>query len=237
MSSFNLNNRPTGLLPLLNWCVQGILILFGRTASSSSGGGVPTSIAIGTPITGGTNSRLLAQDGVTGALSDATDLTGVGITALRVNNAPGSSVVTVGVSGNNFTSSGNSATINAVATLTLAGTSLVVPSLVIGLVEEIDFEDANSSIAASTYTLTCYAQYGFTINLLKIICTSGTCTAALKINGTSVTGISAVGVSSTIATGTASAANVVVAGDIVTLVTTSNSSLVDLKASIKTTRS
>ncbi len=106
----------------------------------------------------------------------------------------------------------------------------------VGLIEEIDFEDSSSGIAAQTYTLTCYAHYGYTIDLLKIIADAGTATAALKINGTSVTGISAVGVSSTIATGTASALNTVVAGDIVTLVITSTSSLNNLKASIKTTR-
>lgn len=105
-----------------------------------------------------------------------------------------------------------------------------------GLIEEIDFEDTTTGIAAQTYTLSCYAQYGYTIDLLKIIAGGGTCTAAVKINGTSVTGISAIAVSTTIATGTASAANTVVAGDIVTLVITAPTSLNNLQASIKTTR-
>lgn len=124
----------------------------------------------------------------------------------------------------------------ALSNLGLVTSPTITPTSYTGLIEEIDFEDNNSSIAATTYTLTCYAHYGFTINLLKVICTSGTCNTAVKINGTSVTGISAIATSSTIATGTATAANTVVAGDIVTLVTSSNSSLVDIRASIKLTR-
>lgn len=110
------------------------------------------------------------------------------------------------------------------------------PTSYTGLVEEIDFEDNNSSIAATTYTISPSSAYGYTINTLKVICTSGTCTAAIKINGVAVTGISAVSVSNVIATGTATALNTVAVGDVVTFVTSSNSSLIDIKAAIKITR-
>lgn len=104
------------------------------------------------------------------------------------------------------------------------------------MVESISLEDANTSISSKTYVIELYAAYPYNINQLKIKSASGTCTAALKINGTNVTGISAVSVSSTIATGTASGANSVSVGDTVTLVISSTSSLADLQASIKTTR-
>ena len=103
-------------------------------------------------------------------------------------------------------------------------------------VENLSLQDGGSSIAATTYTLELYAQYAYTINQLKIISASGTCTVAVKINGVDVTGISAVAVSSTIATANASAANIVAVGDKITLVTTSNSALTNLQASLKTTR-
>lgn len=103
-------------------------------------------------------------------------------------------------------------------------------------VESISLQDNGTSIAATTYTIELYANYAYTINELKIIADAGTCTAALKINGTNVTGISAVSVSTSIATGTASAANTVAVGDKITLVTTSNSGLNNLQLTIKTTR-
>jgi len=105
-----------------------------------------------------------------------------------------------------------------------------------GMVENVSFQDSNTSITAQTYVLELYAQYAYTINELKIISGLGTCTAAVKINGTNVTGISAVSVSTTIATGTSSAANTVAVGDKITLVITSPSTLDNLQASLKTTR-
>mgnify|MGYP003442667394 CR=1 FL=1 len=51
------------------------------------------------------------------------------------------------------------------------------------MIENISFQDSNSSITAQTYVLELYAAYAYTINTLKIISTSGTCTAAVKING------------------------------------------------------
>lgn len=89
---------------------------------------------------------------------------------------------------------------------------------------------------AKTYILDQSAAYAYTINTLIVATASGTCTAAVKINGTNVTGISAVSVSSTPATGTASAANSVAIGDKVTLVLSSISSAADLSFTLKVTR-
>lgn len=114
------------------------------------------------------------------------------------------------------------------------GTWTTVPMSFVGLVEE--FTGMIESPSAKTYILDQSAAYGYTINTLIITTVSGTITAAVKINGTSVTGISAVSVSSTPATGTGTAANTVVAGDKITLVTTSNSSSVDMSFTLKVTR-
>ena len=105
-----------------------------------------------------------------------------------------------------------------------------------GLIESISFNDIGSSIGNNTYTLDLYAEYGYTINELKIIAGSGSCTAAIQIAGVSVTGISAVSVTTTIATGTATAANIVAAGVKVTLVLSSTSSLNNLQGTLKITR-
>lgn len=106
-----------------------------------------------------------------------------------------------------------------------------------GFVETISFNDIGTSIGNNTYTLELYAAYGYTINELRIIAGSGTCTAAIQINGVSVTGISAVSVTTTIAVGTATAANVVAATNKVTLVLSSTSSLNNLQGTLKYTRS
>lgn len=90
--------------------------------------------------------------------------------------------------------------------------------------------------ANKTYVLDQAAAYAYTINTLKIIDTSGTVTAAIKINGTAVTSISAVSVSNSVATGTASGANTVAIGDLVTLVLTSNSTALDVTYTLKVTR-
>lgn len=118
----------------------------------------------------------------------------------------------------------------------LSNCTNITPTSYTGLIEMIGLNDINSSIGNNTYTLVLYAEYGFTINELKIISGSGTCTAAVKINGTNVTSISAVSVSSSIATGTASGANTVSAGNVVTLVLSSTSSLTNLQATLKITR-
>lgn len=81
------------------------------------------------------------------------------------------------------------------------------------------------------------AQIARTINgLYGIRTTSGTATLAIKINGTAVTGLSAVSVTSTPQDVTASALNTVAAGDVVTLEYTAVSSPVDLRGTLKATR-
>ena len=104
------------------------------------------------------------------------------------------------------------------------------------MVENISFQDSNTGISAQTYVIELYAAYAYTINQLKVIAGAGTGTVAVQINGTNVTGISAVNVSTSIATGTATAANTVAVGDKVTFVLSSPSGLINLQASIKTTR-
>lgn len=89
---------------------------------------------------------------------------------------------------------------------------------------------------AKTYYLDFKAAYPYTINTLDIATVSGTATVAVKIGGTNVTGISAVSVSSTPATGTASGANTVSAGNQVTFVVSSISSPVDMAYTLKVTR-
>lgn len=83
-----------------------------------------------------------------------------------------------------------------------------------------------------TIVLVQYAPYAFTINTLKNLGTvAGTVTGDLKINGTNVTGCNTLSLTSTPAASTAcSAANAVVAGDKITFVTTSASSLTGLLA-------
>jgi hypothetical protein len=87
------------------------------------------------------------------------------------------------------------------------------------------------------YTIDQKAGFQYTIVTLDIVTSSGTCTAALEIDGTPVTGISAVSVSSSEATGTASAANVVSAANTLELVLSSCSSAVNVAFTIKFTRS
>lgn len=83
--------------------------------------------------------------------------------------------------------------------------------------------------AAQTITLIEYAPYGFTINSLKNFGTvSGTVNGTLKINGVAVTGISALPGTSSPQNANASGANTVVAGNTVTFVTDTPSSLTGL---------
>ncbi len=86
------------------------------------------------------------------------------------------------------------------------------------------------------FTLDEKAVFAYTINSITTKLVSGTVTVAVKINGTNVTGLSAISATSVQATTTASAANSVVAGDRVTLVTSSGSSPVDLAFTLKYTR-
>ena len=81
------------------------------------------------------------------------------------------------------------------------------------------------------------AQVARTINgLYGIRTTSGTCTITVKINGTAVTGLASISVTSTPQDVTASGANTVAAGDVVTFEYTAVSSPVDLRATLKATR-
>jgi hypothetical protein len=87
-----------------------------------------------------------------------------------------------------------------------------------------------------TYILDQYAPTAYTINSLVIKTVSGTCTAAIKIDGTSVTSISAVSVTSSESTANATGANAVSAGNTVTLVISSNSAAADLSFTLRITR-
>ena len=103
-------------------------------------------------------------------------------------------------------------------------------------VEEVNLQDIGTALPASTYTVVLDAKYARTINELTVDAGTGTCTLTMNINGTSVSGISGVAVSTTEATYTATAANAIAIGDIVTIVTTSNSGLANLQITVKTTR-
>ena len=103
-------------------------------------------------------------------------------------------------------------------------------------VEEVNLQDIGTALPASTYTVVLDAKYARTINELTVDAGAGTCTLTMNINGTPVTGISSVAVSTTEATYTATAANAIAIGDIVTIVTTSNSGLANLQITVKTTR-
>lgn len=186
-----------------------------------------TNMTVGSSaISGGTSGRILYDNA--GVLGEKTT-TGSGSVVL--DTSPTLTTAVLGSSTATTQSANDSST--KVATTAYADTSSANAK---NMVEMIGMNDINSSIGNNTYTLVFYAEYGFTINELKIISGSGTCTAAVKINGTDVTGISAVSVSTSVATGTATAANTVVVGDKVTLVLSSTSSLNNLQATLKITR-
>ncbi len=84
------------------------------------------------------------------------------------------------------------------------------------------------------YTIELYAPVAGTINRFTTKTASGTLTAKLQINGVDVTG-SSQSVTSTIGAGTCTAANVVAAGDKITMVLSSVDSPVDFDFSIKVT--
>lgn len=90
--------------------------------------------------------------------------------------------------------------------------------------------------ADQSFTLDQKAAYGYTVQTIDIVSSSGTVTAALKINGTNITGCSAVSVSSSPATGTCTAANSVSAGAKLTVLLSSNAAAVNVAFTIKTTR-
>lgn len=89
---------------------------------------------------------------------------------------------------------------------------------------------------ALTIPLISYAEYGFTINGVNNLKTdSGTITASIQINGVDVTGLAGLSVSSTPQSPNATAANVVVTGDRLTLVLASPSSPANFEFTLKAT--
>ena len=87
------------------------------------------------------------------------------------------------------------------------------------------------TVADKTYPLF-KPDRAFKIKSLRVKSDTGTCTWAVQINGVNVTGLSAISVSSTEQLITATAANVVAAGQRVTIVSTANSSAVDVEFTI-----
>lgn len=165
--------------------------------------------------------------GILPVTSGGTSLSTLTANALIVGaGTSGVTFISPGTSGNILVSNGtiwNSQTMPAAVSYT-------------GLIETINFEDSTTGITAQTYCLDLSANYGYTINTLNIASTSGTCTAAVQINAINVTSLSAVSVSNTISNTNATGANTVVAGNKVTLVISSPSSLNNLQCGVKITR-
>lgn len=93
------------------------------------------------------------------------------------------------------------------------------------------------TVANKTYYLRMYCHRAGTINGVRIISGSGTCTAAVKINGTNVTGLSAVSVSSTLTNANATGANTFTVGQEISMALSSNISCLDLRLSLQITYS
>lgn len=88
-----------------------------------------------------------------------------------------------------------------------------------------------------TYDLDTYAVFGYTVtNVYQIQTSSGTVTAALKINGTAITGLSGISVSSTPQNVTATGANTVAIGNTLSLVFSSNAAAQNIKFTLAATR-
>lgn len=89
-----------------------------------------------------------------------------------------------------------------------------------------------------TYVIDHYASYAKQITNIRIKCTSGSITAALKINGTNITTCNGISVTTTSATTTCDtgSTNDLAANSELTLVTSANSSCTDLIFTVKTTR-
>ena len=90
--------------------------------------------------------------------------------------------------------------------------------------------------ANATYVLDQYASFGYTIVDAVAKTASGSITMEVEIDATPVTGINAMAIGDTETTDTASAANVVSAGNTVVLNFTSNTSAVDLSVKLNCTR-
>jgi hypothetical protein len=104
----------------------------------------------------------------------------------------------------------------------------------------------SQTISLSFYLLTCSnitialdakAAFGYTIDSIRgLDLSAGTITAEVQINGTPVTGLTALSATTTAQDATATAANVVAAGDRVTLVLSSNAAATGMEFTLKSTR-
>lgn len=134
---------------------------------------------------------------------------------------------------NNAVSAG---TVNVTTTISAANayfTSLSVASVSGFVVSKQIYVETPSN---KTYPIDTIAAFPYTINTVNGIKTSaGTITAAVKINGSAVTGLSAIAVDAS-ANVTATGANTVLTGDVVSLVLTSNSAADSLQFTLKATR-
>lgn len=100
----------------------------------------------------------------------------------------------------------------------------------------LDFFSWNIPVVSDgTYKVAINVPFGFTLNSVTTICTSGTCTATTKINTTALGG-TANSVSSSQQVQTHSSANTVVATDAINLTISSNSSCLGLCITWKITR-
>lgn len=95
------------------------------------------------------------------------------------------------------------------------------------------------TVSNKTLYLRLNASYAYTVNQITVDCASGTADGELQIDGTPVTGCADANIdfTSTEETETCSAANVVSAGNDLTLVITDNSTALDCRFTVKTTRS
>lgn len=95
----------------------------------------------------------------------------------------------------------------------------------------------DSAPAVGTITWVAKSRVAFTINgVYGVKTTAGTCTFAVKINGTAVTGLSAVSVTTSTQDVAATAANSVAIGDAVTIEYTAASSPANLSFTLEATR-
>lgn len=93
----------------------------------------------------------------------------------------------------------------------------------------------SGAVSDGTYTLVGYAPRAMTITGLNHKSSAGTADLTVEINGTPVTGLTAVGVTSSRDNDTATAANVVAAGDLIELIVASAAGLTDLDFTLKVT--
>jgi hypothetical protein len=92
-------------------------------------------------------------------------------------------------------------------------------------------------VANQTRTIDAKAAFGYTIGSLRgLSTTAGSITLTVQINGTNVTGLTNISVTTTPQDVTATAANLVAAGDKVTFVFTSNSSAAGFETTLSATR-